>query len=161
MLQKETYLNGGGGVIVDPYEQFTHIVNVADLSEISNRYGYSTTSTTKPHGGSISPDTLNGSTITDLYTDPILSTTTFKVDRPITINEVLFFGRKDKKQYREYTHTADNEDASVDEYLIFTADDAGKDIPIYLATTPPPLRLGVGPRFSLNSANRRLYREVA
>ena len=151
---------GGGGVIVDPYEQFTHIVNVADLSEVSNRYGYSTTSTTKPHGGSISPDTLNGNTITDLYTDPILNTTTFKVDRPITINEVLFFGRKDKKQYREYIHTTDSEDASVDEYLIFNADDVGKDIPIYLATTPP-LRLGVGPRFSLNSANRRLYREVA
>ena len=128
MLGKELFAGGGN-------LSFTHIVNVQLNPDDLNKVGY--------HGGSaggINPlfvTTADRDNREIIYFYADLETTYLNIG--IQGYNPLFLGRADNKQYlglvnmpsfliRDYTW----------DQPIFNSNDAGKYIPIWLATDPPP-----------------------
>ena len=143
----------GGGVIRS--DQYTHIINVADISSVRKSYGYNRLK----GGGSVTPESLNGYLILGLATYESDNDTTISIDKPTNTQWTVFLGRTDKRQYSQNTSISEDNEDYYWTQKFFTADDVGKDVPIYLATTPPPPNLGVGPRF--NPANAVSFKREA
>ena len=163
MLQKETYLNGGGVIELE----YTHLLTVGQytIQEGSNFgierdfLGYTNTPKTVITEGNISPVQIESSspfTISLLGNlDPAVITMQydmglgkFGADLYLGIagNYGLYLGVTSER-YSKYEWDFDLLELNFDQLI-------NKTVPIWLATTPP---LG----FKANSANRRLYREVA
>ena len=143
---------GGGGVIGS--DQYTHIINVADISNVQKSYGYNRLK----GGGSVTPERLDGYFILGLATYESDKDTTISIDKPTNTQWTVFLGRTDKRQYSQNSSISEDNEDYYWTQKFFTAEDVGKDVPIYLATTPP-LRLGAGPRF--NPANAVSFKREA
>lgn len=122
----------GGGVIGS--DQYTHIINVADISITEKTYGYNR----QKGGGSVTPEGLNGYLILVLATYESDNNTGVFIDKPTNTQWTVFLGRTDKRQYSQNDSIAEDNENYYWTQKFFTAEDVGKDIPIYLATTPPP-----------------------
>lgn len=133
MLQKETFLNGGGGGVIGS-DQYTHIINVANIGSNQKTYGYNITKS----GGSVTPEKLNGYLILVLATYESNNNTQVSIDKPTNTQWTVFLGRTDKRQYSQNSSISEDNEDYFWTQKFFTAEDVGKDIPIYLATTPPP-----------------------
>lgn len=122
------------GKTVAPY---THVVTVALISEILSAYGY-----TENVGGDISPKELTlGSyvkTVTLLGQSP--SVLALSVDSNIKNSETVYVGRADLRKFIGSFSNMENSSGWSGGFteLLFTAEDVGKEIPIWLSTTPPP-----------------------
>ena len=88
---------------------------------------------------SITPATLNGNAILDLYSDTQTQNTYLDLTSPSDIT--IFLGRASKKQYSESVKSSSTLYYWNAQYFDST-DTSGSTIPIYLATTPPPASWG-------------------
>ena len=79
----------------------------------------------------------------------------FIVEQPVSQSIELFIGRYDTKKIFGSFFGSGEWGRQQDMPPPITEDDVGKDIPIYLATTPPPLG------FSLNASNVASFKREA
>ena len=122
----------GGGVTVNPAEQFTHkVVTGVSLGGQSGFLGDKYQDADK-YITSITPATLNGNTILDLYSDQRTQITYIDLASPSDIT--IFLGRASKKQYSESVKSSSTLYYWNAQYF---AEGSNITVPIYLATTPP------------------------
>lgn len=144
MIYKEK-LAGGGGNSLDP-SHYTHIVSVASWSNFvsSSNYGFNTS-----NGGNIEPKTVtvNGVALTIGALSNFPRSTTYRLSlafsSQVTTSGTLYIGRYDKLlkitvQLNENTEIYNVTHTSP----LFSPSDVGKDISIWLSTTPPPWKDG-------------------
>ena len=68
--------------------------------------------------------------------------TSLSIDKPTNTQWTVFLGRTDKRQYSQNASISEDNESYYWTQKFFTAEDVGKDVPIYLATTPPPASWG-------------------
>ena len=138
MLQKETYLNGGGGVIKD----HTHLVLVEkqDISK-ADVFGYGS------NFGKITPNTVTfydsfykqnkTLTISGLWTETRTEPTTKIQFNSGDAYTTLYVARGNSKDVKQITLSGSTAEFDVD-LALFSSADLNKETSVWIANTPPP-----------------------
>ena len=126
---------GGGG----SFGEYTHIVGVGSFVASGNTFiGFSNGTTSIPAAGTLNPSSIESYLITHLYsstvTTPIISMLFLNWPPAEQLNLDLYLGREDYNIAEKFTYVAW---MAIIEVTLFLEDDVGKDVPIWLATTPP------------------------
>ena len=134
MIYKEKLAGGGDSLDSSLY---THIVSVVNYSTLfGNRYGFSSSN------GNIEPKTVTVNsvslTIGSLSSYSSRATTTLSFSSQVTTSGLLYIGRYDQ-QLKEWVQLQENTEGGYTfSKRLFSESDVGKDIPIWISTTPPP-----------------------
>ena len=138
MIERELLLNpwGGGGI----FGEYTHIVGVDSLLDNNTKYigfGFD-------NFGTLTPSVVEDYNIITLYSSysSEISLTFIQFDAPPAeqMNLELYIGREEYNIAEKFTYVAW---MAIIKISLFLEDDVGKDVPIWLATTPPPLVSGL------------------
>ena len=129
-------LRGGGG-------EFEYLVTVGSYSIITNvlLYGYGEETGYDTQVGSLYPLTITAYGVTDkidllctVYDNENgIAQSAFNVSGELR-NTTFHIGRSDTQQYLGSITAND----LLSPFILFTADDVGKTIPVYIGITPPP-----------------------
>lgn len=152
MIYKEKLVGGVG-------KDYTHIVTVGELVG-SYAYGYFSSSANEGIGiGSITPTGLfEDNDILYLHNQQTQFTTgaeIYNVHVQLTsgYNKNIYLARSDTKEiYLDGSENPKNWYYTRDKPMLFSPKDVGKEVPIWLANTPP---------LGLKASNCHLYKEVA
>ena len=128
MFNKDLLMSSGKNL--GPY---THIVTV-DYA-LGNNFGYWYIG-----DGAVTPDTFMGVFLELVYTDPFDDNTLVGCKTPTGVPAgKVWVGRYDKKIQAIESRITGPSDSNYrfDDFVLFTKDDLGKDIPIWISTTPP------------------------
>nr|DAH47915.1 MAG TPA: hypothetical protein [Caudoviricetes sp.] len=128
---------GGGG----NFGEYTHIVGVGTFVSSGNTFiGFSNGANNVQATGTLNPSSVENYFINHLYsstvTTPIISVLGLNDPPAEQLNLDLYLGREDYNIAEKFTYIAL---MRIIEVSLFLENDIGKDVPIWLATTPPPL----------------------
>lgn len=149
-------------LLVNSQTPHTHTVTVGEvlIRDNSGLRGYGFANSSNHLGGSISPtNSPENAQLIEVYYDQLSNQTWVKVNGRFTDAYELYLGRSDlKKNFGTCTTGSSPDGYAVwrdDDPVLFTAEDVGKKIPIWLSYSPPHTNL------DLRSCNSSSYRRVA
>ena len=142
MIKRELLLNPRGG---GNFGEYTHIVGVGTFVSSGNTFiGFSNGANNVQATGTLNPSSVENYLINQVYsstvTTPIISVLALNPPPAEQLNLDLYLGREDYNIAEKFTYVAS---MALIKVSLFLENDIGKDVPIWLATTPPPLGIRV------------------